>query len=414
MLFASSLQKQRVIDNKGLAVGNVLDLVIKLGTKFPYVTAVIVKSRDKKTAFVSWEKVQTFEESEVTLATGLPKAEPFDLMADEVLLLKDILDKQIVDTKGKKLVRVQDVKLARIGSKIRVVAVDVSVSGVFRRLGFRKVADWMEHRKAPRFIDWADVDILSRSDPSLHLKVSHDKLSLLHPADIADLVNELSPKQRAAILQSLDMEVAAETMEEMDPAYQVEALNDMETEKASHILEEMAPDDAADLLADIPEEKAEVLLNMMAKEDANELRALLKHPENSAGGIMTTEYVTTPPDVTAKQTIESIRKKADEIEELYYLYVVDPQGRLIGVLSLKQLIMAGSDQKVENIMAKDPIKVYLDTEQEEVARLVAKYNVLALPVVDKHERLSGIVTVDDAIDVVIPTAWKRRFPRVFA
>lgn len=415
MLFASNLQKQRVIDSKGQTVGRVKDMLLKLGPKLPYVTAVVVRSRfDKKLVYVPWDKVQTFEESEVTLSTGLPKAGPFEPEADEVLLLKDILDKQIVDTKGKKLVRVQDVKLARIGTKIRAVAVDVSASGMLRRLGLSRAADWMEHRKIPQFIDWDDVDILSRADPSLHLKVSHDKLSLLHPADIADLVNELSPKQRAAILQSLDMEVAADTMEEMDPVFQAEVLNDMETEKASHILEEMAPDDAADLLADIPEEKAEQLLNIMDKDEAKELRSLLKHPENSAGGIMTTEYITTTADLTAKQAIESLRKQAEEVEEIYYLYVVDSQMRLVGVLSLKQLIMANLNQKIENIMTKDPINVRLKTEQEEVARLVAKYNVLALPVVDKHNHLRGIVTVDDAIDVVIPTAWKRRFPKVFA
>lgn len=414
MLLASNLQKQRVIDSKGTTVGNVSDVIIKLGSKYPYVTSVLVKAIGNKLIFVPWEKIQTFEESEVTLAAQLPRTSSFKLEADEVLIIKDILDKQIVDTKGKKLIRVQDIKLARIGSKLRVVAVDVSFSGLLRRLGLRKLADWIESRKVPHFIDWANVDILSRADPSLHLKVSHEKLGLLHPADIAELVNNLSPKQRTAILESLDMEVAAETMEEMDPTYQAEVLQDLDSEKASHILEEMAPDDAADLLADLSEEKAEELLNMMDKEEASELRSLLQHPENTAGGIMTTEYIAIPANITVNQAIDLIRKVAEEIEEIYYLYVTDSKGKLLGVLSLKYLILANPDEHVNKIMTKDLVKVKLETEQEEVARLVAKYNLLAVPVVDNHDYMRGLVTVDDAIDVVIPTAWKRRFPRVFA
>ncbi|RJQ31879.1 MAG: magnesium transporter [Actinobacteria bacterium] len=414
MLFASNLQKQRVIDNKGLAIGSINDLVVKLGPKYPYVTAVVVKTPEKKLVYVAWEKVQSFEESEATVTVSLAQVGPFKPEADEVLLIKDILDKQIVDTKGKKLIRVQDIKLARIGTKLRVVAVDISFSGLLRRLGMRKLADSIDAHRPPKFIDWENVDILSRADPSLHLKVSHDKLSLLHPADIADMVNELSPKQRTAILESLDMEVAAETMEEMDPEFQVEALTDMENEKASHILEEMAPDDAADLLADIPKEKADELLNLMDKEEARELRNLLQHPENTAGGIMTTDFVTLAADINVRQAIESVRQQSKEVDEMYYLYITDSVGRLYGVLSLKQLITARLDQKIEKIMVTEPIKVTLETEQEEVARLVAKYNLLAIPVVDKHDHLHGIVTVDDAIDVVIPTAWKRRFPRIFA
>lgn len=415
MLLASNLQKQRVTDSKGIIVGKIKDVIVKLGHKNPYVTDVIVKSREKrKLVYVPWEKIQTFEESEVTLKTKMPKGRPSKPEPDEILLLKDILDKQIVDTKGKKLVRVQDIKLARIGTKLRIVAVDVSFSGMLRRLGLRAVADLIEERKAPHFIDWDDVDILSRADPSLHLKVSHDKLSLLHPADIAEMVDSLSPMQRAAILQSLDMEVAADTMEEMDPTLQAEALSDMEAEKASHILEEMSPDDAADLIADLPEDKAEELLNMMDKEEATELRTLLQHPETSAGGIMTTEYITVKFNATIKQAIISLRQQSKEVEEVYYLYVIDEHDKLVGVLSLKHLIIARRDQKIERIMSKDVVKVHLSTEQEEVARLIAKYNLLALPVTDKHDHLKGIVTVDDAIDVVIPTTWKRRFPRVFA
>lgn len=415
MLLASNLQKQRVLDGKGATTGKIKDVIVKLGPKYPHVTAVMVMSAaTNKPVYVPWDKIQTFEESEVTLIGSLPETTHSIIEDDEVLLIKDILDKQIVDTKGKKVIRVQDIKLARIGAKLRVVAVDVSFSGLLRRLGLKFVADWSEARRAPHFIDWANVDIVSRADPSLHLKVSHEKLSLLHPADIADLVNDLSPKQRAALLGSLEMEVAVDTMEEMDTASQAEALTGMESNVASRILEEMAPDDAVDLLADLPESKAKELLGLMHKKDALVLKDLMKHPEYTAGGIMTTEYVSVPTNITVEQAIEIVREQAEEVDEVYYLYLVDPDGKLLGAISLKQLVVAKADRKIEKLVIGEPIYANLETPQEEVARLVAKYNLLAVPVIDEKGVLKGIVTVDDAIDVVIPSAWKRRIPRAFA
>lgn len=413
MLFASRLQRQPVFDLSGRVVGYVKDLVVKLGPKYPYVTAVVVKTPRKEPIFVPWDAIRSFEESEVILAVPLNEMGKFVQRDDEVLLIKDILDKQIVDTEGKKLIRVADLKLARIGEKIRVVAVDISGQATLRRLGLGFLADLFS-RKPPKFIDWENVDILGRADPNLKLTVSHDRLALLHPADLAQIANSLSPRQRAAVIESLDDEVAADTIEEMDPEHQVSVLSDMESERASDILEEMAPDDAADLLADLPREKAEELLALMDKDEADELRKLLAHPETSAGGIMTTEYIAVPVGYTAAETLELLRKEAADVEAIYYLYVVDKERHLLGVCSMRDLIKANPDDKIASFMKTDPIKVELSTEQEEVARLVAKYNLLAVPVVDKENVLHGIVTVDDAIDVVIPTAWKRRFPRVFA
>lgn len=413
MLFASRLQRQPVFDLSGRVVGYVKDLVAKLGPKYPYVTAVVVKTPRKEPIFVPWDAIRSFEESEVILAVPLNEMGKFVQRDDEVLLIKDILDKQIVDTEGKKLIRVADLKLARIGEKIRVVAVDISGQATLRRLGLGFLADLFS-RKPPKFIDWENVDILGRADPNLKLTVSHDRLALLHPADLAQIANSLSPRQRAAVIESLDDEVAADTIEEMDPEHQVSVLSDMESERASDILEEMAPDDAADLLADLPREKAEELLALMDKDEADELRKLLAHPETSAGGIMTTEYIAVPVGYTAAETLELLRKEAADVEAIYYLYVVDKERHLLGVCSMRDLIKANPDDKIASFMKTDPIKVELSTEQEEVARLVAKYNLLAVPVVDKENVLHGIVTVDDAIDVVIPTAWKRRFPRVFA
>jgi len=248
--------------------------------------------------------------------------------------------------------------------------------------------------------------------PAIKLKVSHDKLSLLHPADIADIVSELSPDDRVGLLESLDKEVAADTVEEMVPEHQAGALIEMEPKKAAEILKEMEPDDAADLLADLPDEKVAELLGIIKKEEADELRELMTHPEDTAGGIMTTEFIALPVNLSVEKAINHIRKMEPDAETIYYAYVVGKDEKLLGVLSLRKMIVSKPDTKISDIMDANPVAVNITDEQEEAAKLIAKYNLLAVPVVDDEGRLEGIVTVDDAIDVVIPTAWKKRFSHI--
>lgn len=414
MFFASRLQHTKVFDLSGRQVGTLQDLVVSIPQEYPPVTALIVKLSHKDQKKVPWSQVLSFEESEIFLSCRIEQVEDRPQAEQDMWLIKEILDKQIVDTEGRKLIRVQDVQLARVNGNIRVMAVDISTQAILRRLGLGFLSERLGSRLVPHFIDWSNVNLVSSKVSEVSLKVSLEKLGILHPADIADIINDLSPDQRAAVLQSLDHEVAADTIEEMHPSYQATALSGMESEKASDILEEMAPDNAADLLADLPQEKAQELLNLMEKEEAHEIRQLLAYPETSAGGIMTTEYTAIPATATPREAIEQIRKEEPEAETIYYLYVVDEEKHLLGVLSLRDLIVANPDAKVTTFMLSNVIKVDVMTSQEEVARLIAKYNLLAIPVVDKGNHLLGIVTVDDAIDVVIPTAWKKRFPRIYS
>jgi len=415
MFFASRLQNTKVFDLSGRQVGTLQDLLVSLQHEYPPVTALVVKTpRRKQPKKVPWSQVLSFEESEIFLSGYLERIEEHTQTEQEMWLLKEILDKQIVDTEGRKLIRVQDVQLARVNGNIRVMAVDISTHAILRRLGLAFLSERLSSRKAPHFIDWSNVNLVPGKVSQINLKVSLEKLGLLHPADIADIMHELSPEQRRAVLQSLDHEVAADTIEEMAPSEQATALAAMESERASDILEEMAPDNAADLLADLPQEKARELLDLMEKEEAHEIRRLLAYPETSAGGIMTTEYMAIPATATAREAIELIRKEEPEAETIYYLYVVDEEGHLMGVFSLRDLIVAPPEAKVTSFMITNVIKVDAMTPQEEVARLIAKYNLLAIPVVDQGNHLLGIVTVDDAIDVVIPTAWKKRFPRIYS
>lgn len=414
MFWASKLQQAKVFDVVGRPLGTIKDLVASLSTDYPVVTALFLRGGPRRDLRVSWRQVRSFEESEVYLACRQEDVAADPPREDEVHLVRDLLDKQIVDTEGRKLIRVQDLQLARVDGKIRLMAVDISLQAILRRLGLGFVAEGLARRLPPQLIDWRHVNLLTSPGPNVRLKVSHKNLALLHPADIADIVNELTPEQRTAVLASLDSEVAADTIEEMHEPFQATTLSEMESEKAADVLEEMAPDNAADVLADMPEDKAQELLSLMEVEGARDVRELLAYPEDTAGGIMTTEYVSVPLDVTAREAIERIRAREPEAETVYYLYVVDAAEHLLGVFSLRDLIMAPPERRVADFMHKKLIAVSTHTKQEEVAKLVAKYNLLAIPVVDAENRLQGIVTVDDAIDVVIPTAWKKRFPRIYA
>ncbi len=414
MFYLSKLKGITVVDPLGKHSGILVDLVVSLKDKYPPVTSVVIRPHRKEEVVLPWEALRGFEESRVLLGQKLEDIKPRVVKKDEIQLLRDVLDKQIVDTEGRKVIRVQDIQLARVDRKIRVIAVDVSGRAILRRLGIGAISDLLPSRLSPahNYIDWANVDLIGSGVDAVKLKVAHDKLGLLHPADIADIINDLSPDDRIALLESLDKEVAADAVEEMIPAHQAGALTEMEPRKAAEILKEMEPDDAVDLLADLPDEKTAELLSIIKKEEADELRELLSHAEDSAGGIMTTEFIALDAGMTVGQAIEHIRKLEPDAETIYYAYVVDADEHLLGVLSLRKMIVSRPETPIRDLMATSPVTVNVKDEQEEAAKAIAKYNLLAVPVVDDDGRLQGIVTVDDAIDVVIPTAWKKRFSHI--
>ena len=328
------------------------------------------------------------------------------------------MDKQIVDIDGRKVVRVNDLRLDEVDGALHLVAVDVGAAGLFRRLGIeggsRRVARGL-HRPIPeRYIDWEDVDPVETSVASIKLRVPHGGLAELHPADLATIIDQLAPRDRAGVLASLDDEAVADAIEEMEPDTQVEVLEDLAPERAADILEEMSPDDAADLVADLSDETRDEILALMESEEKAEVQELLAYPEDTAGGIMTTEFVAVPADLTAAETIDRLRELEPDAETIYYVYVVDDEERLVGVLSLRDLIVAQPDARIADAMIDEPVAVGVLADEDEVAEVVAHYNLLAVPVVDDEGRLVGIVTVDDAIDTVLPNAWKKRLPRLFA
>jgi CBS domain-containing protein len=412
MFFLSKLLGQQVKDSRSRPVGTLDDIVVSLQRKYPSATKLVVKNGRRK-MLLPWDLVRSFEESQTMLrlpTEDLKEVQPVD---NEIFLAGDILDKQIVDTEGHKLIRVNDLQLARANGSLRVVGVDIGSGAIMRRLGLSRLAERLSRRVQPTLLDWKTVEPVGGEAAGMKLKVTHDKLALLHPADIADIANELSPEERMAVVESLDAEVAADMVEEMDPHFQAALLNDLDERKAAALLSNMDPDDAADLLADLPEEKAATLLTLMRKKEARDVRELLAYDEETAGGIMTTEYVAIPPGMTAGEAIDKLRELEPGAETINYVYVIDDDGHLVGVFSLRDLILARRDQKVEEFMERHLISVRDDAGQVDVAQAIAKYNLLAVPVTDKENKMRGIITVDDAIDIILPLTWKKRLPKIF-
>jgi magnesium transporter len=417
MRFLSRCIGLPVRDPSGEPLGTIADLIVAIGGRYPLVTGLVVKT-DRRRIFIPWADVERFEDDGARLLVRTIDIGKFTQRRHEILLKANLLDKQIVDIEGRKVIRVNDVCLDNVEGRLRLVAVDVGAAGLLRRLGiegpFRTIARNLKAGLPERYIDWEDVDPLDTTIASVRLRVPHAKLAELHPADLASIIEDLAPRDRAGILASLDDEALADAVEEMEPETQVDVMEDLTPERAADILEEMSPDDAADLVADLDQDTRDEILALMEKDEAAELGELLGYDEDTAGGLMTTEFIVVENHLTAGGAIDRLRELEPDAETIYYVYVTDEEHKLVGVISLRDLIVAKPETPVREVMMDEPVAVNVNADQDEVAEVVAHYNLLAVPVVDDNGVMMGIVTVDDALDTVIPTAWKKRLPRVFS
>lgn len=415
--FVSELVGRRATIN-GLPIGKVSDfLVNKPEDTFPEIDGLIIKTAQGP-RFAPMDTIADVDADGAVALRLAPKvaAPPTE---DALYLVNDLLDKQIVDVDGRKVVRINDIELANTGGKLRLVAADVGVSGLLRRLGLKsfgkRFTPWIYHNVPRTMIAWNSVSPIREMNPShVQLAVKESKLSRLHPSELAEIISDLSAREAAAVIHGLDDETAADALEHLDAGTQRSIIDDIGMERAADIIEEMDSDDAADLLAELPEEQQSKLLAEMNEYTAGELRELVKYEEDTAGGLMTTDYTWIYPHRTAEQTIRKIREIAPESEFIYYLYVVDKQDRLLGVLTLRALLLAQPDAQIERIMESDVVSVSTDMEAREVAGTIARYDLLAVPVVGDDGQMLGIVTVDDAIDAIMPADLAKELPRITA
>lgn len=417
MPYLSDLIGKPVADVDGQYIGRLTDLIASVRGEMPHpkIAAIAIK-RSGRTLLVPFSEVAVLIAPAVPL-TRLPQdIAPYEPGEQDLYLVRDVLDKQIIDINGVRVVRVNDLELVRVDGHVYVANVDIGESGLLRRLGLLKAAQWLAARFGRRLpssiISWDDVELLP-GDQSMRLRVPGDKVVELHPADLAEIISDLNRSESSRFLDSLDVKTVAEALEEVEPDFQASLVRTMPDEKVADVLEEMAPDEAADLLAQLPQDRSQELLSLMVREEAEDVRKLLAHPEDSAGRIMTTEFVAISPDLTAEQAISALREMTEEAETVFYIYVADSEDHLLGVFSLRELVLARPQTPVTEFMHRRIVSVKLLDSQDQVAQIVAKYNLLAVPVVDDEGRLQGIVTADDALDKIIPTAWKKRLPRLY-
>ena len=323
-----------------------------------------------------------------------------------LLLSRDLLDQQVIDVHGRKVVRVNDVDFhhdsAQNRSVLRVGGVDVGARGAIRRLlkGMvpAAVLRVLLVRIPPREIPWDFVDLIE-TDPArrVRLKISHERLSKLHPADIADIVEDLAPDEREAVFETLEEGVAAGALEELAPKVQRAVLESLDSDRAADIVEEMEPDAAADLLGDLSDERTEEILVQMQPEERQEVAELLEFKENTAAGRMTTEYIALPVTATALDAIETMRTFEGRMENMSTVYLTDSHGTLSGAVPLVKIVLAPSSTPLLALAQEPLISCREDAKEKEFAELFDKYNLLTLPVIDEHNRLTGVITPDDVI-----------------
>jgi magnesium transporter len=329
------------------------------------------------------------------------------------LLERDLLDQQVIDINGRKVVRVNDVDLhidAMIEAGVshavlRIQSVDIGVRGAIRRLlrglAPRAALHLLLQRIPPRTIPWSFVDLIE-TDPArrIKLKISHEGLATLHPADIADIVEDLAPDEREAVFRTLDEDVAAETLEEVDPKVQKSIVESLDSERAADIVEEMDPDAAADLLADLSQDHTEQILVEMEPAASQEMVELLEHREETAAGRMTTEFLALPVAATVENAIGVMREFEGGIESVSTIYLVDSHGTLVGAVPLVKLVLAQPDTPLLSLTQEPLVLTRKQTSDNEVAELFDKYNLVTLPVIDEHNKLVGVVTSDDVITML--------------
>ena len=410
MLYLSQVLGRPILDLDGERVATLKDVIVRLGEEdHPPVAGFVARYRRRDFFMPRW-RIAHFGEDGVRLTSDILDLRPFTRRDGEVLLARDVLDKQLIDVDGKRVVRVNDVQIIEAANEWRVTGADVSLIGLWRRLA----PPFMRSGRAVEVIDWADVGYLATDAATVQLKSSRGKLARLHPVEIARLAEAFSYQHGAEIVESLDDETAAETLEEMAAARQAQILADMDEERAADILEHMSPDEAADVLGDLPQDKAEDLLNRMEDEEQSDVAELLTYADDTAGGLMTTEFVTLPRDLTVGEALARLREMAETPNMIYYLYVVEHEEswKLVGVIALRSLILADPSAPLEEVMRSEMQVAHPDDNATDVSQKIAEYNLLALPVIDENEDILGIITVDDAIEVLLPRDWRQRLPRL--
>lgn len=405
MFSVSTFYLSRILGNKiysqnQKAIGKLQDLIVDVSFIRPKVIALKVKMGNS-TRIIDFSGCDILKDKGQYILI-CKKIDDIDVSGENTLFLKkNVLDRQIVDMDGRKLVRVNDLRLAILSSGTYSVAVDVGIEGLLRRLGvakqIKKILKPFGKSIPSQLILWDEVETIDFTHEGLRLSKAYSKLSTLHPSDLADILEDLDIKTQAAIFASLDEEKAADVLEELETDAQLNIIESMSLEKAADVLEKMPADEVADILDEMEEEKAEELLSEMEDETSEEIRELMEYAENTVGSLMTTDYISFNENMTVNETIIELRRLKPESDTIYYLYVLDDTGRLLATVSLRDIIISDPDTTLNQIMNSNIIYVYDNDKIDSLAEIITKYSLLAIPVVDEEMIMLGMVVIDDVV-----------------
>jgi flagellar motility protein MotE (MotC chaperone)/sporulation protein YlmC with PRC-barrel domain len=411
-IFLSTVLGKTVISPQGQEIGKLWDLIMVPGEVFPEVSHLLVKSK-RRIISIPWHRISLFNRFVISVSGPSHHLPEYAASREgEILVKRDILDKQIVDVNGAKVVRVNDLKLGSYKDHLCIFFVDIGFRGLLRRLGYEQLGEKLAvllNRQLPhQHISWEYVQLLEMNLSRLTLTVAREQMQEMHPADLAQIISQIPSKNIQAVLNSLDVETAGEAIHELEPELRSRVISQLDSEQASDILEEMDPDEAADVLGDLPEEKAQELLGLMDEEEAEDIQELMEHEEDTAGGLMNSEFLFIAANLTVEEALQQVKILAPEVETVYYIYIVEPDEALSGVVTLKDLLINPPHMPIAELMTTNLKTVTVESSPEDVLEIIAKYNLIAVPVLDKEAKMAGIVTVDDILELFLPYALRRK------
>ena len=408
--YLSQILGMKYLSDDGTVLGKIKDFLIdqtpvpgkENDPIRPRVVAIRVKNgKDSRVLDFSSFEIKKFKRKLRITCLEVHDISPADF-SNCLWLADDIQDKQIVDINGRKLVRVNDIRLVMIPAGTYAIAVDVGMDGLLRRIGIDKpiqsVLDPFSVDIPGKFILWDDIAAVDFSNSNIKLSKSSSKLNTLHPSDLADIIEDLDKASRTYVFASLDEETAADVLEELEPHVQIHIVESLPVEKVADVLEKMPADEVADLLDSLADDKAEKLLDEMEKESSEEVRELLEYPNKFVGSLMTTDFYTFNEDLTVDETLEELRRQRPEPAHIYSIIVIDKHERFLSSISLGELVIADPAKQLREIMNKHAVTVFDDDKVDSLAELVSRYNLLAVPVINKNRLMEGVVVVEDIVE----------------
>lgn len=407
-----------VFDKYNRFMGRPYDFLVQLGGIYPHFSGLILsKGTFRKTfSIISWDKIKRIENQiQLNIAEETIRFSEEYKMEGHISIRKGVLDQQVVDTFNRKVVRVNDIHLLRVDKDLRIAHVDIGMRSLLRRLGWEGFIDVVVKLLCPRaryltrkqLISWKFVQPLEMQTKrgTIQLIVSQEDLAAIPPADFSEIIDGLDPPERIALFRSLDFETQVDVLNELEVDMQKDLMEEMDAQTAIRLLEKMEPDEATDLLGILSKSEAGRILSMMSPMHARKLRSLLKYDSDSAGGLMTTTFISLSVEMTVLDAIEKIRNANLDIEMIYYAYVLSEEGSLVGKVTFKKLLESNPEEKISDVMIGRPVSVSVETSAKEVAFLMKKYDLLAIPVVGEGKVVKGIITIDDVLAMAIDEAW---------